>query len=242
MRLLFVPSLAVLAAHFCFVPAASAQGNTAAQISVEQPGPPPPPRATDAERLLAIEMYRAIATREAKARNLPPEVADAVMRIESNYNPRARGRDGEYGIMQVMPPTARMLGHTGPEEALADPETNIKLGVRYLAEAYALAGGDLCTALMKYRAGHKETRFSVLSVNYCVAARNHLAGRGFALKGDVPAATFGFSRDVTRMGSFIGTKQAAMRLKSGKKLKSKAKWSEYDSRMKALTTRGNIRL
>jgi soluble lytic murein transglycosylase-like protein len=231
MRILFLAMLGVLPA--------SAQE----PASTEPFGPPAPQmREPEGQRLLAIELYRTIATREAKARDLPPEIADAVMRIESNYNPRARGRDGEYGIMQVMPPTARLLGHTGPDEALADPETNIKLGVRYLAEAYALANGDLCTALMKYRAGHRETRFSVLSVNYCVAARNHLAARGYALKGEVPAPTFGFARDVTRMGSFIGTKQAAMRLKSGKKLKSRANWSTYDARMKALTARGNIRL
>lgn len=188
-------------------------------------------------RQAMIENFRAIAAREARARNLPPEIADAVMKVESNYNPRARGSAGEFGIMQVMPPTARLLGHTGSNEDLAEPETNIKLGVRYLAEAYALAKGDLCTTLMKYRAGHRETRFSVLSVNYCVAARTHLASRGFAIIGDVPPATFGFSRDVTRMGTVIGTQQAARRLATGRKLKSRANWSGYDARMKALDAR-----
>ncbi|MGL4812341.1 MAG: lytic transglycosylase domain-containing protein [Beijerinckiaceae bacterium] len=188
----------------------------------------------DSARAAAIETYRAIAAREAKARDLPPEIADAVMKVESNYNPRARGGAGEFGIMQVMPPTARLLGHKGADEELADPETNIRLGVRYLAEAYRLAHGDLCTTLMKYRAGHRETRFSVLSVNYCVAARRHLASLGHAVKGEVPAPTFGFSRDVTRMGSAIGTQQAARRLASGKKLRSRVNWSGYDARMKAL--------
>lgn len=214
--------------------------------ALAQTNPPSGPEqavsAPEAIRALSIKLYRDIATREAKARDLPSEIADAVMRIESNYNPKARGRDGEYGIMQVMPPTARMLGHKGSDDELADPETNIKLGVRYLAEAYALAKGDLCTTLMKYRAGHKETRFSTLSVQYCVAARTHLASRGFALKGEVPEATFGFRTDVTRMGSFIGTKQAAMRLRSGKKLKSRVNWGNYESKMKALTARGNFRL
>ena len=187
-------------------------------------------------RQMRVESYRTIATREAKARNLPPEIADAVMRIESNYNPRARGAAGEYGLMQVMPPTARLLGHTGTDADLADPETNIRLGVRYLAEAYRLAGGDLCTALMKYRAGHNEQRFSVLSVNYCVAARKHLASLGIESKGTVPEPTFGFAQDVTRMGAFIGTKQAARRLATGQKLRSRVKWDVYDARMKALAT------
>ena len=201
-----------------------ASATMSAAIAETRPAPPVSP----------VETYRAIASREAKARNLPPEIADAVMKVESNYNPRARGGAGEFGIMQVMPPTARLLGHKGSNEELADPETNIKLGVRYLAEAYALAKGDLCTTLMKYRAGHNETRFSVLSVNYCVAARTHLAARGFALTGTVPQPTFGFRNDVTRMGSAIGTQQAARRLASGKKLRSRVNWSGYDSRMKTL--------
>lgn len=196
----------------------------------------------EARRALAIKLYREIATREAKARGLPPEIADAVIKVESNYNPSARGKDGEYGLMQVMPPTARLLGHRGGDEELADPETNIKLGVRYLAEAYIRAKGDLCTALMKYRAGHGETRFSVLSVNYCVAARTHLASLGYEVKGTVPEPTFGFKADVMRMGSFIGTKQAAMRLKTGKKLRSRVGWGDYESKMRALQRSGNIRL
>lgn len=190
----------------------------------------------------SIQTFRDMATREAEIRRLPPEIADAVMKIESNYNPDARGGAGEIGLMQVMPPTARMLGHKGTDQDLADPETNIRLGVRYLGEAYALAKGDLCTALMKYRAGHRETRFSVLSVRYCVAARQHLAARGFALTGGVPEPTFGFAADVTRMGAFIGTQAAARRLATGKKLKSRVNWRAYDARMKALAKARDIKL
>jgi soluble lytic murein transglycosylase-like protein len=74
---------------------------------------------------------------------------------------------------------------------VAVPETNIHYGVTYLAQAWRLAGGDLCTAVMKYRAGHGETRFSFLSVNYCLAVRSKLAARGFPITGSVPVATFG---------------------------------------------------
>ncbi|MGT2504613.1 hypothetical protein ACVOMS_34935 [Bradyrhizobium guangxiense] len=62
----------------------------------------------------------------------------------------------------------------------------------YLAQAWAKAGGDLCTALMKYRAGHGETRFSQLSVDYCIKARARLAAKGYPVTGSVPVATFGF--------------------------------------------------
>jgi soluble lytic murein transglycosylase-like protein len=193
-------------------------------------------------RAARIAEYRRIAIAEAEKRGLPPAIADAVMKVESNYNPAARGRDGEYGLMQVMPPTARMLGLLGPIETLAEPQTNIALGVRYLADAWRLAKGDICTATMKYRAGHGETRFSVLSVQYCQRVRQHLASIGYPVTGDVPEPTFGYARDTTRMGVAIGTQQAAKRLASGKKLRSRANWATYDTRMRELDRRARVGL
>jgi soluble lytic murein transglycosylase-like protein len=135
--------------------------------------------------------YRALIEREATQAGLPPEIAEAVMAVESGYNPDAIGGVGEIGLMQILPSTAAMLGFRGSLAELAAPETNIRYGVTYLAKAWRLAGGDLCTAAMKYRAGHGETRFSVLSVNYCHAVRAKLAARGFPVTGSVPVATFG---------------------------------------------------
>lgn len=135
--------------------------------------------------------YRALIEKETAQAGLPPEIAEAVMAVESGYNPEAVGGVGEIGLMQILPSTAAMLGFRGTLAELAVPETNIRYGVTYLAKAWRLAGGDLCTAAMKYRAGHGETRFSVLSVNYCVAVRSKLAARGFRVTGNVPVATFG---------------------------------------------------
>jgi soluble lytic murein transglycosylase-like protein len=208
----------------------------------QAPGSPAPAATTSEERARRIAAYRAIASAEAQRLGLPPAMADAVMRVESNYNPAARGRDGEYGIMQVMPPTARLLGHRGPVEQLAEPEVNIPLGVKYLADAWRLAKGDICTTVMKYRAGHGETRFSVLSVRYCERVRQHLASVGYPVTGALPEPTFGFRNDTTRMGIAIGTQQAAKRLASGKKLRSRASWANYDSRMKDLDRRGRVSL
>jgi hypothetical protein len=76
-----------------------------------------------------------------------------------------------------------MLGHKGSISDLFVPETNIRFGVTYLARAWELAGGDLCRALMKYRAGHGEERMTPLSVEYCRRARVHLASIGSPLAG-----------------------------------------------------------
>ena len=137
--------------------------------------------------------YRELVERESRAFGLPPALVDAIMAVESRYNPAIIGMDGEIGLMQLMPPTARMLGFTGSPAELAAPEINIHYGAKYLAGAWRLAGGDLCTAAMKYRAGHGETRFSVLSVDYCLRVRGHLAANGAPVSGSIPEATFGRS-------------------------------------------------
>lgn len=135
--------------------------------------------------------YRQLIERESLVFGLPPALVDAVMAVESRYNPGVVGMDGEVGLMQVMLPTARMMGFAGTPAELASPEVNVHYGVRYLAGAWRRANGDLCTAAMKYRAGHGETRFSYLSVEYCTRVRAHLAASGVAVTGSVPQATFG---------------------------------------------------
>ena len=137
--------------------------------------------------------YRVLIERESRAFGLPPALVDAVMAVESRYNSASVGLDGEVGLMQVMLPTARMLGFTGTAAELAAPEINVHYGTKYLAGAWRLAGGDLCTATMKYRAGHGETRFSFLSVEYCTRVRGHLAANGVAVSGSVPQPSFGRS-------------------------------------------------
>ena len=48
-------------------------------------------------------------------------MTEAKTRTESSYRPVAKGAPGAIGLMQVMPPTARLLGPTGALEDLADP-------------------------------------------------------------------------------------------------------------------------
>ena len=184
----------MLASAYCPESArAEADGTSSAlrSIGVEDA----PPRSLDAGTPSAsgggVASYREIIAREAAREGLPAAIAEAVTAVESGYNPAAVGSSGEIGLMQLMPSTARMLGFTGSDSDLARPEINIRLGVTYLAKAWRLANGDICTATMKYRAGHGETRFSVLSVNYCLAVRARLAAIGYAVTGTVPVATFG---------------------------------------------------
>lgn len=168
---------------------------------------PQPPRARPAHCVAAPERsretFKALATCQASLYGLEPVLAHAVMEIESGFDPGVRGADGEVGLMQVMPATARMLGFRGSLDELGEPATNIALGVKYLAQANRLAAGDLCTTVMKYRAGHGETRFSVRSVNYCQRARAILAREGLEVAGPLPVATVGFS-DASLDGAVTG--------------------------------------
>jgi hypothetical protein len=92
---------------------------------------------------------------------IPVPVLVAQARQESNFNPQARGRAGEIGVMQIMPSTARQpgFGMAGVDPAtLDDPGENIRFGARYL-RARGGANADfndpqaLATALRNYNGG-----------------------------------------------------------------------------------------
>jgi Soluble lytic murein transglycosylase and related regulatory proteins (some contain LysM/invasin domains) len=103
----------------------------------------------------------------ARSHGVPVSLAHAVVRIESNYRPNARGRHGEIGLMQIKPATARMMGYSGSAKGLYDPETNIKYGMKYLATAHKLGGGTTCGTVLKYNAGHGARKMNPVSKAYC---------------------------------------------------------------------------
>lgn len=83
----------------------------------------------------------------------PRSVVDAIIRVESGGNPKATGRAGEIGLMQIRLQTARSMGYRGSRAALYHPETNIKYGTAYLDAALKRTGGNLCHALTLYNRG-----------------------------------------------------------------------------------------
>jgi soluble lytic murein transglycosylase-like protein len=114
---------------------------------------------------------------KAAAHGVPTALAHAVVRVESNYRPHLTGRVGEVGLMQIKYQTARGLGYRGTRKALYEPATNLEWGMRYLAGARRLAGGDVCRTVLKYQGGHGATRVSRMSSAYCSKVKTFLASR-----------------------------------------------------------------
>lgn len=89
----------------------------------------------------------------AVAEGIDPKVAYSLVNVESEFFHKAVSPVGAMGLTQVMPATGRML-QPGLERAdLFDPETNLRLGFRFLREMLSHYNGDLDLALHAYNRG-----------------------------------------------------------------------------------------
>jgi len=119
--------------------------------------------------------YAAIVARHARANGVPVALADAVVSVESRYNPRVTGRAGEIGLMQIKLQTARGMGYRGTRDGLFDPETNVKYGMKYLGGAHKRGGGSTCGTILKYQGGHYATRMAASTRKYCAQVQRMMA-------------------------------------------------------------------
>ncbi|EIM27950.1 lytic transglycosylase domain-containing protein [Microvirga lotononidis] len=108
--------------------------------------------------------------RYASENGLPYQLADAVVRLESRYNAGARN-GAHLGLTQINVRTAQSLGYQGPAAGLLDAETNLRYGLKYLARAYKLAGGDTCGTILRYQFGHRTTTMTSASRAYCAKVK-----------------------------------------------------------------------
>lgn len=95
----------------------------------------------------------ALIARYADHHEIPIDLLRRVVKRESTFNPAAR--NGPYwGLMQILPQTARTMGYQGSPEGLLDAETNLKYAGRYLRGAYLTADGDHDLAVRYYSRGY----------------------------------------------------------------------------------------
>jgi soluble lytic murein transglycosylase-like protein len=88
----------------------------------------------------------------ATAFGVPVELVDAVIQVESSWNPYAVSIKGAAGLMQLMPATAIRFG----VHDRFDIEENIRGGVAYLAWLIRLFKGDLRLAVAAYQVGESQ--------------------------------------------------------------------------------------
>jgi soluble lytic murein transglycosylase-like protein len=107
---------------------------------------------TEAERGagLKITPYTDLIVNTAQAYGVDPILVQALVQVESNYQPRARSSKGAVGLMQLMPSVVKEYGVRNAY----DPKANVEAGVqklKALLEKYGTEGVNL--ALAAYNAG-----------------------------------------------------------------------------------------
>ena len=105
------------------------------------------PAAGERGPLLRDSVYGDLITAAAQTHGVDPVLVQALIQVESNYEPRARSSKGAMGLMQLMPATAREY----KVRNAYDPKSNIDAGVRKLKSLIDKWGVDL--ALAAYNAG-----------------------------------------------------------------------------------------
>ncbi len=121
----------------------AACGGRAPEVSRAQPGLYP---GETPEMRRLINQY-------AQIHDIPTELLHRVIQRESDY--RADARAGPYwGLMQILPQTARTMGFRGEPEELLNPEVNLTYAGRYLRGAWLVSDGDIDAAVMWYARGY----------------------------------------------------------------------------------------
>jgi len=93
-----------------------------------------------------------VVVEESLRTQVPPELALAVAKIESDFQAKALSKAGARGVMQIMPKTAR--GEFGVSaNQLWKPRLNVRLGLEYLERLYHQYGRRWDLALSHYNGG-----------------------------------------------------------------------------------------
>ena len=119
-------------------------------------------RDTRLYRVLYPLAYERPLTHEAERHGLDRSLVAALIRQESNFEPRATSRVGARGLMQIMPAVGRQLAsaedyHLWDAELLYQPDVSLELGTAHLAGL--LSGyAHVSHALAAYNAGSSRAK------------------------------------------------------------------------------------
>jgi soluble lytic murein transglycosylase-like protein len=108
-----------------------------------------PPLSSNSDVTDDINRYDDVITEASKSHGIPFSLLKALIKIESDFNPRAISSAGAIGLMQIMPENISALNIKDP----FDPWENIMGGTRYLKQLIGRFNGKLPMALAAYNAG-----------------------------------------------------------------------------------------
>lgn len=119
-------------------------------VPVAQAQPEPEARPVQPSRtaMLRDTIYNELIASAAEAHGVDPILVQALIQVESNYQPRARSSKGAMGLMQIMPATAREY----KVRNAYDPKANIEAGIKKL-KGLLDKFSTLDLALAAYNAG-----------------------------------------------------------------------------------------
>lgn len=116
--------------------------------------------ATQIEPVPEVPLYpnetpqlRALIEAAAAENDIPVALVQRVVIRESTHRPGARNGP-YYGLMQILPATARSMGFRGQPDDLLDAQTNLRYATRYLRGAWLVSDGNMDTAVMWYARGY----------------------------------------------------------------------------------------
>ena len=105
-----------------------------------------------------VAKFQPLVKRNAADNGLDPYLVQAVIAVESGYDPGAVSEKGAVGLMQVMPATGERYGVKGDakrsvSDKLKEPAINVRVGTRYLKDLMARFADDMKLVLAAYNAG-----------------------------------------------------------------------------------------
>ena len=84
---------------------------------------------------------------------IDPELAFRLVRLESEFNERAISKVGAVGLTQLMPSTAALVEKGTTRDQLFNPQTNLRIGFRYLRGLLDMYKGNVRYAVLAYNRG-----------------------------------------------------------------------------------------
>ena len=106
-------------------------------------------RASVSTKFHTTDKFDKLISNASKEFNVDSRLLKAMIKAESDFDPRAISRKGAMGLMQIMPENFKMLDLQNP----FDPWQNIRAGAHYFQQLYERFNGKLALSLAAYNAG-----------------------------------------------------------------------------------------